>query len=149
MHAYVLVEISTVNKAKYERQILDVQADIESLIQKVRNLLKRLSNETKQLCNPHEVIGRKAQQAAYARRLIDVCRKYEHVQSAAKANYRARIVREMKVADPNATSTDINDAIASGGKVFGRQMLESNGKRQVLADVSARHRGRYIGLTQK
>lgn len=66
------------------------------LMNSARTALSRLAAETKRL-QGREQGARKAQQGKAARRLMDVARKYETVQTRFKDKYKERIARELKI----------------------------------------------------
>lgn len=122
MHQKALVAVNSDEQKRATRKIDTLQMQVSDKLDKVRNSLSRIAAETKRMKGA-EVSARRAQQSSAARRLMDVARKYEEIQERYKLKYKQRIARELKIARPDATEKDIDQAVSHGGAVFAQQML--------------------------
>lgn len=106
------------------------------LIQEARNELKGLTGAP-----GGDPSVKQVQQKALARKLMDCSREYQSVQQAAKAQYQKNLERQFRIAKPNATREEIQEAIKSGGGgVFQQQIMSSRvaDQRRMLQQVQGR-----------
>lgn len=86
-------------------------------------------------------------QKGLARSLVNAAKEYQSVQQTAKAAYRENLKRQYKIAKPDATDAEIEDAIEKGqssngglSSVFQQELLSSRvgDQRRMLQDVQNR-----------
>ncbi|KAI9009621.1 t-SNARE, partial [Gaertneriomyces semiglobifer] len=68
---------------------------------------------------------RQQQQSGLAQRLMDVAREYQDVQQRSKQRYRQNMERQIRIARPDATREEVEQAVDSnGGSVFSQHINE-------------------------
>jgi len=114
----------------------------------LRNKLKEIDAENKQLeksvkgtaqyrirTNMHQTLTRK---------FLDLMQEYQEVQTKYKNKYRERVERQYKIAKPDATQEEIDEALESGNtQIFQKQILDMQHHQQAkeaLIYIENRHR---------
>ncbi|KAI8913404.1 t-SNARE [Gorgonomyces haynaldii] len=140
-HERALVGVSQDEIKRATRELDDLQDETNGYMDRVRSMLAQLAQETKRMRGV-EVQSRQSQQNSAARRLLDCGRKYGKVQEKYKDKYKQKMVRELRIARPDASPQEIDRAVESGhGDVFAQEMLSSRigEQRRVLQEVQGRH----------
>jgi len=83
-------------------------------------------------------------QGTLTQKFLELASEYQEVQTSYKNKYQEKIERQYKIAKPDATPDEIEEAIESGdsSKVFANQILDSHLHQQAknaLAYIEARH----------
>ncbi|KAI9092348.1 t-SNARE [Phlyctochytrium arcticum] len=141
LHQRALVATSPDEQARYTRQVDAMQDESSDLIQQLRTQIKRITSQT-QSAPQSDVPIRQQQQQGLAKRLMEVAQDYQKVQSKSKDRYRQRMEREIRIARPDATPQEVEQALDSqSGSVFSQQLLSSRigAQRQALNEVQNRH----------
>eukprot|EP00842_Homolaphlyctis_polyrhiza_P005983 jgi/Hompol1/6386/HPOL_000770-RA len=118
-----------------------IQNETNDAIEDARSRLKRIAAQTKNMRGP-EVKARQGQQSTLAKRLMEAAQVYQNIQVSYKNKYRTRMAREIRIARPDATNAEIEQALDSqSGPVFAQQMLSSRVREQqsALQAVQGRH----------
>jgi len=114
----------------------------------LRKILKEIDTENKQLeksakgtaqyrirTNMHQTLTRK---------FLDLMQEYQEVQTKYKNKYRERVERQYKIAKPDATQDEIDEALESGNtQIFQKQILDMQHHAQAkeaLIYIENRHR---------
>lgn len=137
--------ISDAKKAeKLISQLDDGNSDeISRLLENGRSLLNRIRSDTKRAPQAHRN-ARTAQTASAARALVAAARGFEAAQEQVtllvtqkKKFAETKIRREIRIANPNATQNDIEQAVHSQSPVFAQQLMGPDRKR-ALTDLQNR-----------
>ncbi|KAI8817545.1 t-SNARE [Fimicolochytrium jonesii] len=141
LHQRALLGTSPDEQARYTRQVDDLQAQTSDLINDLRTHVKQLAAATKTASAADRPV-RDQQQKALASKLMDVAQQYQEVQLRSKQKYRQRMEREIRIARPDATPSEVERALDSNnGQVFSQQLLSSRvgAQRTALQEVQNRH----------
>ncbi|KAJ3188312.1 Plasma membrane t-SNARE, secretory vesicle fusion [Gaertneriomyces sp. JEL0708] len=141
LHRRALQATSPDEQARITRQLDEQQDATNDLIQSLRSSLKIMAKSTKTAPTADRNI-RQQQQSGLAQRLMDVAREYQDVQQRSKQRYRQNMERQIRIARPDATREEVEQAVDSnGGSVFSQQLLSSRigSQRAALAEVQNRH----------
>jgi len=78
------------------------------------------------------------------RKFLDLMQEYQEVQTKFKNKYRERVERQYKIAKPDATQEEIDEALESGNtQIFQKQILDMQHHQQAkeaLIYIESRHR---------
>jgi syntaxin 1B/2/3 len=114
----------------------------------VRNKLKEMDKENKQLQSSQKGTAqyriRTNMHGTLTRKFLDLMGEYQEVQTKYKNKYRERVERQYRIAKPNATQEEIDEALESGNtQVFAKQILDMERHAQAkeaLLYIENRHR---------
>lgn len=141
-HEKALIGVSQEETNRITKQLDQVQDETNDLMNNVRVTLKKLSDETKRL-GGSEAQSRRAQQSSVAMKLQNSAQRYAQAQKYAKEQYKKRMEREIRIARPDASQSDIDRAVndSRSGTAFAQEMLNSRigAQRRVLQEVQGRH----------
>jgi len=95
--------------------------------------------------SPTEVRIRANMLSTLTSKFIEVAQEYQEVQTTYKNKYKEKVERQYKIAKPDASQEEIDDALESGdsSKIFANQILDTHLHAQAknaLAYIEARHR---------
>jgi len=134
------------NKSGNEiQQLIDAT---NKLVTDVRSMLETMKKKNQQYdakgASSTETRIRSNMQQTLTQKFLEVAQEYQEVQTSYKNKYQEKIERQYKIAKPDATQSEIEDAIESGdsSKVFATQILDSHLHQQAknaLAYIEARH----------
>lgn len=113
----------------------------------VRNKLKQMDAENKKLKGDKGTAQfriRNNMHGTLTRKFLDLMAEYQEVQTKFKNKFRERVERQYKIAKPNATQEEIDEALESGNtQVFAKQILDMERHTQAkeaLLYIESRHR---------
>jgi len=91
-----------------------------------------------------EVRIRTNMQSTLTQKFLEVAQEYQEVQTTYKNKYKEKVERQYKIAKPDATPEEIDEALESGdsSKIFANQILDTHLHAQAksaLAYIEARH----------
>nr|KAJ3420562.1 hypothetical protein HK105_005520 [Polyrhizophydium stewartii] len=142
-HERSLTAFSAEEQRRLQAELDNVQNETRDLLADARRRLQRIAAETKQMRERGQAAGdRQAAVAQLASKVVEVADAYRTVQETSRKEYRQRMEREIRVANPNATPDEIERALDSNsGSVFAQQLLSSRigEQRRVLQEVQGRH----------
>jgi len=113
---------------------------------KLENMKKNNSSFAAQKkASPTEVRIRVNMHGTLTQKFLELVQEYQEVQTSYRNKYKEKIERQYKIAKPDATSDEIEDAMQSGdsSKIFANQILDTHLHQQAknaLAYIEARHR---------
>ncbi|KAH6579371.1 hypothetical protein BASA61_010297 [Batrachochytrium salamandrivorans] len=142
LHSRALVGVSQDESSRINRELDAAQTEASDLIADARQRLQRISNETKNLRGGGDSRSRQAQQSVLAQKLMDAAQRYQNIQVTYKQKYRQRMEREIRIARPDASPQQVEQALDSrSGPVFSQEMLSSRvgEQRRALQEVQGRH----------
>ncbi|XJO72660.1 hypothetical protein BDV3_003752 [Batrachochytrium dendrobatidis] len=142
LHKRALVGVSQDESSRINRELDSTQTETSNLIADARRRLQRISNETKSMKGGGDSRSRQNQQSVLAQKLMDAAQRYQNIQVTYKQKYRQRMEREIRIARPDATRDQIEQALDSrNGPVFSQEMLSSRvgEQRRALQEVQGRH----------
>ncbi|KAH6565797.1 hypothetical protein BASA60_009805 [Batrachochytrium salamandrivorans] len=138
LHSRALVGVSQDESSRINRELDAAQTEASDLIADARQRLQRISNETKNLRGGGDSRSRQAQQSVLAQKLMDAAQRYQNIQVTYKQKYRQRMEREIRIARPDASPQQVEQALDSrSGPVFSQEMLSSRvgEQRRALQEV--------------
>jgi syntaxin 1B/2/3 len=109
---------------------------------KARMTIYKLVNETKSMKGPL-VATRTAQQNSLLRSLQDVAQEYQKVQETYKSKYKAKIERQIRIAQPDAAQEEIDEVVRTGNtSIFASSMLSTGivDQQRVLGEIQNRQK---------
>jgi t-SNARE complex subunit (syntaxin) len=140
------VNIEQGNKSGSEiQQLIDTN---NRLVTEVRSMLDNMKKKNQQYdakgSTATETRIRANMHSTLTQKFLELVQEYQEVQTSYKNKYQEKIERQYKIAKPDATQSEIEDAIESGdsSKVFATQILDSHLHQQAknaLAYIEARH----------
>ncbi|KND04854.1 uncharacterized protein SPPG_00554 [Spizellomyces punctatus DAOM BR117] len=140
LHQRVLLETNVRQQNFLTQQVDNLTDETSRLIQDTRQRIRNLSTESARSNNDAKVQSQ--QQKSLASRLMSVARDFQSVQQNAKQGYRSQMARQYKIARPEATSAEVEEAIDStNGPIFQQEILSSRigEQRSALEAVQNRH----------
>ncbi|KAI8822496.1 t-SNARE [Fimicolochytrium jonesii] len=140
VHQRTLLETSTSQQSGLVQQVDGLTGTTTDLIQETRTRIKQLSAIPASSQADAQIQAR--QQKALANKLMTIARDFQNVQQEAKTAYKGQMARQYKIAKPNATQDQIDDALnGDGGPIFQQELLSSRigAQRQALEAVQNRH----------
>ncbi|KAI9010134.1 t-SNARE [Hyaloraphidium curvatum] len=141
-HASSLTNVST-DEANRNHQMIDALTnEINRGLQYVQVRLKTLDQVTKNMPKTPEYSMRKSQQSAVAKKLTEVARYYNEVQSKYKQKYRERMERQYRIVRPEATPEQIETALDQDmSQIFSQDILTSkvSDATSALQEAKVRH----------
>lgn len=124
MHKKSLLSTSSKNGKSFH--LTAVSSQLDQTIHDTGLLISEARNEIKALATlPGDISIKQIMQKNLTRKLLDSAREYQIVQQNAKKEYRKQLERQIRIAAPDATNQQIEDAISNGGNVFQNQLLTS------------------------
>jgi len=132
-------------------------AELENLIDTtnlaaadIRNKLKEIDAQNKELASNAAKLGtaqhriRTNMHQTLTRKFLDLMQEYQEVQTKYKNKYRERVERQYKIAKPDATQDEIDEALESGNtQIFQKQILDMQNHvqaKEALIYIESRHR---------
>jgi t-SNARE complex subunit (syntaxin) len=114
----------------------------------LRNKLKEMDQENKKMGNNTKGTAqyriRTNMHGTLTRKFLDLMSEYQEVQTKYKNKYRERVERQYKIAKPDATQEEIDEALESGNtQIFQKQILDMQHHAQAkeaLIYIENRHR---------
>jgi len=142
-----LNSISIDQGSKSGNEIQKLIDETNKYITDIRNKLdemKKQNTQSKDKITPTELRIRTNMQGTLTQKFLELAQEYQEVQTNYKNKYQEKIERQYKIAKPDATPEEIEEAIESGdsSKVFANQILDSHLHQQAknaLAYIEARH----------
>lgn len=143
--------LTSVNIDQGNKQGNEVQQLIDNtnkLVQDVRTMLDSMKKKNQQFDakggTSTEKRIRTNMHGTLTQKFLELVQEYQEVQTNYKNKYQEKIERQYKVAKPDATQAEIEEAIESGdsSKVFATQILDSHLHQQAknaLAYIETRH----------
>ncbi|TPX34959.1 hypothetical protein SeMB42_g07247 [Synchytrium endobioticum] len=141
LHARSLVALSADDTARNSRMVDALQDETNRLLQQARANVKSMAAATKH-SRGSEANIRRAQQSQLAKKLMACVQEYQGVQEAFKKKWQLRMEREYRIARPNATTAEVQNAIEhADGPIFAQQVLTTRigEQRRALEEVQNRH----------
>jgi len=131
----------------------EVQALIDTTngqVTEVRHRLDKLKSDTAAFQNSKaatstEVRIRANMHSTLTQKFLELVQEYQEVQTTYKNKYKEKVERQYKIAKPDASPDEIEDAMQSGdsSKIFANQILDTHLHKQAkdaLAYIEARHK---------
>jgi len=119
-------------------------------VTEVRQRLDKLKQDTTAFQNskaatPTEVRIRSNMHGTLTQKFLELVQEYQEVQTTYKNKYKEKVERQYKIAKPDASPDEIEDAMQSGdsSKIFANQILDTHLHQQAknaLAYIEARHK---------
>jgi len=144
-----LTSISVDQGGKSGNEIQQLIDDTNKQITNVRAKLEEMKKQNTQYAQTKtatstEIRIRTNMQGTLTQKFLELASEYQEVQTNYKNKYQEKIERQYKIAKPDATPEEIEEAIESGdsSKVFANQILDSHLHQQAknaLAYIEARH----------
>jgi len=129
------------------QQLIDAN---NALVSEVRARLDKLKNDTAAFeaskeATSTEVRIRKNMHGTLTQKFLELVQEYQEVQTTYKNKYKEKVERQYKIAKPDASPEEIDDAMQSGdsSKIFANQILDTHLHTQAknaLAYIEARHK---------
>ncbi|KAJ3406512.1 Plasma membrane t-SNARE, secretory vesicle fusion [Chytridiales sp. JEL 0842] len=140
----ILNSTTTDESNRYTNQLDALNDKTSNMMQQVRETMKTMSAETANMPPGAEQHSRRGQQSSVAKKLMAVAEDYQNCQMGFKQRYKARMEREIRIAQPNATEAEIKRAVENprNGSAFAQQLMSSRSaqQRRILEDVQDRHK---------
>jgi len=144
-----LNSISIDQGSKSGNEIQQLIDGTNKLITEIRSRLDEMKKQNTQYANTKTATStetriRTNMQGTLTQKFLELAAEYQEVQTNYKNKYQEKIERQYKIAKPDATPEEIEDAIESGdsSKIFATQILDSHLHQQAknaLAYIEARH----------
>jgi len=142
------ISVDQGNRASTELQ--DLIDETNKMSQEVRSRLENLkvNNESysrSKGATPTELRIRTNMLGTLSQKFVELMQEYQEVQTNYKNKYKEKVERQYKIAKPDATSDEIEQAMESGdsSKIFANQILDTHLHTQAknaLAYIQDRHR---------
>jgi len=120
------------------------------LVTETRGRLDKLKSDTAEFqasktATTTEVRIRTNMHSTLTQKFLETVQEYQEVQTTYKNKYKEKVERQYKIAKPDATPDEIEDAMQSGdsSKIFANQILDTHLHQQAknaLAYIEARHK---------
>jgi len=135
-----------------ESESAGIEKQLENLTQKSNQLTNLVSQQLQDMQksfagmpNDGNMMIRRNQHSALTRKFMALLTEYQNAQKRNRDAARDRFARQYRIANPNATADDVNDALNVSGSqsVFSNQLLEQTRNqraRQALQQAEERHR---------
>jgi len=140
------INIEQGNKSSNEiQQLID---NTNKQVTDIRNMLDGMKKKNQQYGDSKHATStekriRTNMQSTLTQKFLELAQEYQEVQTSYKNKYQEKIERQYKIAKPDATQEEIEEAIESGdSKVFATQILDTHLHQQAknaLAYIEARH----------
>lgn len=133
------------DKKETDEQLEELVDQTNKEANKIRNKLKEMAEENKknkQGSNAEQRI-RTNMHGTLTRKFLDLMAEYQEVQNKYKNKYKEKITRQFKIANPDATPEEIDEAIETGNtQVFANQILDKRHSqaKNALAYIENKHR---------
>jgi len=126
-------------------ELADLVEQTNKEANKIRAKLKDMAkeNQTSNKGTSAEQRIRTNMHGTLTRKFLDLMAEYQEVQNQYKNKYKEKITRQFKIANPDATPEEIDEALESGNtQVFANQILDKRHTqaKNALAYVENRHR---------
>jgi len=138
-----------IDQGKGGNEIQQLIDGTNKLVTEIRSKLDEMKKQNtvyakEKSATPTEIRIRTNMQGTLTQKFLELATEYQEVQTTYKNKYQEKIERQYKIAKPDATPEEIEDAIESGdsSKVFANQILDSHLHQQAknaLAYIEARH----------
>jgi len=140
------------DEGKRNSEQLEVIVDSTNLAaSEVRNKLKDMDEQNKAMVKSNPKVKGSAQwrirtntHGSLTRKFMDLMQEYQELQTIFKNKFKERVERQYKIAKPDATQEEIEEALESGDtEIFAQQILETkrhSKAKDALAYVEAKHR---------
>jgi len=148
-----VIQLNSVSMDQSGRGGNEVQQLIDTTngsVTEVRTRLDKLKSDTAAFQNskeatPTEVRIRSNMHGTLTQKFLELVQEYQEVQTSYKNKYKEKVERQYKIAKPDATPDEIEDAMQSGdsSKIFANQILDTHLHAQAknaLAYIEARHK---------
>jgi len=129
------------------QQLIDTT---NAMVTDTRGKLDKLKSDTAAYqsakgSSPTEVRIRMNMHGTLTQKFLETVQEYQEVQTTYKNKYKEKVERQYKIAKPDATPDEIEDAMQSGdsSKIFANQILDTHLHQQAknaLAYIEARHK---------
>jgi len=129
------------------QQLIDAT---NAMVTETRGKLDKLKSDTaafqsSKASTATEVRIRMNMHGTLTQKFLEVVQEYQEVQTTYKNKYKEKVERQYKIAKPDATPDEIDDAMQSGdsSKIFANQILDTHLHQQAknaLAYIEARHK---------
>jgi len=129
------------------QQLIDTT---NGLVTETRGKLDKLKSDTaafqsSKAATPTEVRIRANMHGTLTQKFLEIVQEYQEVQTAYKNKYKEKVERQYKIAKPDASPDEIEEAMQTGdsSKIFADQILDTHLHQQAknaLAYIEARHR---------
>ncbi|KAK3828232.1 MAG: t-SNARE [Benniella sp.] len=120
----------------------DATDGIARLSQTIKKNIKDMELANLRLGKSEDIHIRQTQAGLLKKKFLDELRRYQVVESEARNAYKARIERQYRIARPEATQQEIEQAIESDNQVFAQTILQSTRygeANRVMVEVNTRH----------
>jgi len=148
-----VVQLNSVSVDQSGKGGNEVQQTIDAtnlIVTEVRTRLDKLKTDTANFqstksATPTEVRIRTNMHGTLTQKFLELMKEYQEVQTTYKNKYKEKVERQYKIAKPDATPDEIEEAMESGdsSKIFANQILDTHLHAQAknaLAYIEARHR---------
>jgi len=140
----------SVDQSKGSNEVQTLIDTTNGLVTEVRQRLDKLKTDTVAFQNSKaatstEVRIRSNMHGTLTQKFLELVQEYQEVQTTYKNKYKEKVERQYKIAKPDASPDEIEDAMQSGdsSKIFANQILDTHLHTQAknaLAYIEARHK---------
>jgi len=141
------VSMDQSGKGNEVQQLIDTTnhsvSDVRARLDKLKKDTAAFSSSNS--ATPTEVRIRTNMHGTLTQKFLELVQEYQEVQTTYKNKYQEKVERQYKIAKPDATQDEIDDAMQSGdsSKIFANQILDTHLHAQAknaLAYIEARHK---------
>ncbi|KAI8342597.1 t-SNARE [Chlamydoabsidia padenii] len=145
LHGAALVNISEEQTYQNARRLETLVNETAQLNNETKDRIKGIELSNAQMpVNSGDLPMRKTQHAALKKKFIESIQRYQDIERTYQQKYRQRVERQIRIVQPNATSTDIDRVLDSDdtSQIFIQSLMQTNRSgqaRAVLDEVQSRH----------
>ncbi|KXS21097.1 t-SNARE [Gonapodya prolifera JEL478] len=149
LHGKALTATSEAQRTEISKEIDRVMDRIQAQSNKIRQKLKGMEAANKKFFKDggqgsSDARIRESQQIALSKKFVEHMTEYKDLQQKYQGKIKQRMKREILIVKPDATDTEINQAMESGTNgIFAQQMLKTSKQteeaRAALVDIQNRH----------
>jgi len=144
LHSQQLLPGTEVNLDEVNEAVDQNVSDVSKQLSLVKRHIKKIDEANEKIdSQTQDAQIRVSQTATCRKRFLDTAKRYQEVQQKHRQRFRDRLVREYKIAHPDATSEEVDEALSEEGmNVFADEVLHSTRygeAKGVLKAVQERH----------
>jgi syntaxin 1B/2/3 len=149
-YVQALNSISVDQSGKGGNELNSLMESTSAIVAEVRAKLENMKKSNTAFAalkgvSPTEVRIRTNMHGTLTQKFLELVQEYQEVQTNYKNKYKEKVERQYKIAKPDATPEEIEDAMTSGdsSKIFANQILDTHLHAQAksaLAYIEARHK---------